>query len=359
MPIAIKHRVTDGENTGVVKPRDIHNKLNKSLRNANIFAPFNPGGKAANLARVTSHNTKQSRFFSPRYWPTWIGIFLFRAITRLPLRWRWRLGSWLGTLGFYVARSRRHIVETNLNLCFPNLNPEQRLQLVRENFRSSGISIIETAFVWFQGPDKLAQHQTLVDIEGLEHLTNALGSGRGVLLLGMHMSTLDFCGALLDQVQPFDVMYRRNKNKLLEAVMTKGREQHFDSAIERREVRRVIRRLREGAAVWYGPDQDYGRKHSVFAPFFGHEAATITATARIVNMTGAAVVVFSHYRNLETGRYRIVLSKPLENFPVQDDIDNCTTVNRIIEAAIKLAPEQYWWVHRRFKTTPEGTPRPY
>ena len=280
-------------------------------------------------------------------------------MTRLPLKMRWLLGGWLGALGYLVARSRRHIVETNIKLCFPELNPDERKKLVRDNFRSSGISIIETAYVWFSGPEKIAEHQHLVDIHGLELLTGALASGKGVLLLGMHMSTLDFCGALLDQVQPFDVMYRRNKNKLLEAIMTEGRKQHFDSAIERREVRKVIRRLRQGAAVWYGPDQDYGRKHSVFAPFFGQQAATITATARIVSMTGATVVVFSHYRDLDAGRYKIVLSRPLEDFPAANDVESCTAVNRVIEAEIRQAPEQYWWLHRRFKTTPEGTPRPY
>ena len=198
-----------------------------------------------------------------------------------------------------------------------------------------------------------------MDVEGLEQLNDAQRTGKGVLLLGMHMSTLDFCGALLGQLAPFDVMYRRNKNKLLELIMTKGREQHFDSAIERREIRQVIRRLREGAVVWYGPDQDYGRKHSVFAPFFGLEAASITATARIVKMTGAEVVVFSHYRDLESGRYRICLSRPFTGFPHEDDIENCRVVNEVIETAIREAPEQYWWVHRRFKTMPEGTPRPY
>ena len=230
---------------------------------------------------------------------------------------------------------------------------------MRDNFRSSGISLVETAYVWFSTPERLAESQAIVDIEGLEHLQSALVEGKGVFLVGLHLSTLDFCGALLDQVQPVDVMYRRNKNKLLEHIMTKGRKQHFDSTIERGEVRQVIRRLRQGAVVWYAPDQDYGRKHSVFAPFFGREAATVTATARIARMTNAAVITYSHYRNLETGRYRIVLSEPLRDFPVEDDVSNATRMNQIIEAAINEAPEQYWWLHRRFKTTPDGTPRPY
>lgn len=311
------------------------------------------------MARVNSPASEFNELIKPRYWPIWAGIALFKSVSRLPLSARWRVGRWLGAIGYYFARRRRHIVETNIALCYPEKSALDQRALVRDNFRSSGISLVETAYVWFSTPQRLAESQAIVDIEGLEHLQSAIAEGKGVLLLGMHLSTLDFCGALLDQVQPFDVMYRLNKNKLLEHIMTKGREQHFDSTIERHEVRQVIRRLRQGAAVWYGPDQDYGRKHSVFAPFFGREAATITATARIVRMTNAAVITYSHYRNLDTGRYRIVLSEPLRDFPVEDDVSNAKRVNQLVEAAINEAPEQYWWLHRRFKTTPEGTPRPY
>jgi KDO2-lipid IV(A) lauroyltransferase len=311
------------------------------------------------VAQVNSPASEFNELIKPRYWPIWVGIALFKSVSRLPLSARWRVGRWLGATGYYFARRRRHIVETNISLCYPQKSALDQRALVRDNFRSSGISLVETAYVWFSTPQRLAESQAIVDIEGLDYLQSAIAEGKGVLLLGMHLSTLDFCGALLGQVQPFDVMYRRNKNKLLEHIMTKGREQHFDSTIERREVRQVIRRLRQGAAVWYGPDQDYGRKHSVFAPFFGREAATITATARIVRMTNAAVITYSHFRNLETGRYRIVLSEPLRDFPVEDDVSNAKLVNQLVEAAINEAPEQYWWLHRRFKTTPEGTPPPY
>ena len=294
---------------------------------------------------------RQSEFLKPKYWLTWIGIAVVRAISKLPLKVRWKLGSWLGELGYLLARSRRHIVKTNLELCFPNLTEQEIQALTKENFRSSGISIIETAQAWFDDP---ASFRDIVDIEGLGHLEAAKASGSGVMLLGTHLSTLDFCGAVLGTEIPFEVMYRRNKNKLLETIMTRGRVKNFPAAIERSDVRSVIRRLKSGAIVWYGPDQDYGRKHSLFVPFFGKTAATITATARIAGMTGAKVVPYAHYRDLATGRYRIQLLPVLEDFPADNEEASCTRVNQIVEQAILVAPEQYWWVHRRFKTQPEG-----
>lgn len=308
------------------------------------------------MIEVRTPSLLQLEFLKPRYWLVWPVIGLIRLVCLLPLRARWGFGRALGYLAYLLARRRRHIVKTNLELCFPTLDPLEVKSLVRRNFSSSGISIIETALVWFSTPDG---SNDVTDIEGLEILNKAVQEGRGVLLLGTHLSTLDLCGAVLSLHQPFDVMYRRNKNRLLETIMTRGRMRNFDAAIERSDVRQVIRRLRQGAVVWYGPDQDYGRKHSVFAPFFGVPAATITATARIVKMTKAEVVVFSHFRDERSGRYLIRLSKLPESYPTDNEVADCTTVNRAIEEAIMTDPTQYWWVHRRFKTRPAGEPRPY
>ena len=305
---------------------------------------------------VRNPSLLQLEFLKPRYWLIWPIIGLIRLVCLLPLRARWGFGHALGSLAYLLARKRRHIVKTNLELCFPTLDRLEVASLVRRNFSSNGISIIETALVWFSTP---TSSNEVTDIEGLDILTRAVQEGRGVLLLGTHLSTLDLCGAVLSLHQPFNVMYRRNKNKLLEAIMTRGRMRNFKAAIERSDVRQVVRRLRQGAVVWYGPDQDYGRKHSVFAPFFGVPAATVTATARIIRMTKAEVVVFSHFREERSGRYLIRLSKLPESYPTDNEVTNCTMVNRAVEEAIIKDPAQYWWVHRRFKTRPPGVDRPY
>ena len=298
----------------------------------------------------------QVEFLKPGYWPLWFGILLLWLVCFLPLRLRWAVGGGLGRLGMLLARRRRHIVQTNLRLCFPELDAGALDDLVRRNFISNGISIVETAVAWLRDAQNFAG---ITDVEGAHLLNEARNKGKGVLLLGMHLSTLDFAGSLLTSFCTLDVMYRRNNNNLIEAVMRRGRERNYPAAIEKDDIRQVVRRLRQGKVVWYAPDQDYGRRHSVFAPFFGIPAASITATARIVKMTDAEVVVYSHYRDLETGRYKLVFERLPGEFPTGDDVADCTLVNQMIEQAIRRTPDQYWWLHRRFKTRPEGEEMPY
>ncbi|MGI9322260.1 MAG: LpxL/LpxP family Kdo(2)-lipid IV(A) lauroyl/palmitoleoyl acyltransferase [Pseudomonadales bacterium] len=298
-----------------------------------------------------SNSLLQAEFLKPKYWLLWFGILWFWLGCMLPLRARWAIGAGLGWLGYRLAKRRRHVVAVNLSLCFPDLDKPALEALVKENFKSSGISLMETAVAWFR---QTSDFESVVDFHGMEHMETARRQGRGVLLVGMHLSTLDFAGAMLATQFPFDVVYRRNKNRLLETLMTRGRQRHFPFAIKRERARDIIRRLREGAVVWYAPDQDYGRKVSVFAPFFGVDCATVTATARIAEMCGCPVLVCSHYRNLKTGRYDICVSAPLEGFPGQDPVLAATLINQHTEAAVRRAPEQYWLLHRRFKTRPEG-----
>ncbi len=255
-----------------------------------------------------------------------------------------------------LAKRRRHIADVNLALCFPQLSTEKRLALLKRVFRSSGIGIVETATVWLRDPAEL---RDLVEIHGIENLKGALAEGKGVILLGMHLSTLDFCGAVLSSHVDFDVMYRRNKNLLLESIMTRGRVRNFPHAIERRDIKAVIRALKEGRAVWYGADQDYGRKHSIFVPFFNEPAATITATARLARLYDSPVITFTHYRSSDDSHYEIFLGEPLANYPTDDQAADATTINCHIERAIERQPDQYWWLHRRFKTRPDGQERPY
>ena len=248
------------------------------------------------------------------------------------------------------------MTDVNLALCFPELTRGARKRMTKRVFRSVGIGLIETANAWLGELEPITPRCT---IEGLEHLRDALDEGNGVLLMGMHFATLDLCGAMLAREQPFDVMYRPNKNPVLEKMMAAGRERHFPQAILRDDTRAVVRSLRAGHALWYGPDQDYGPEHSVFAPFMGQSAASITATARIVGMTGARVIVFSHWRDEATGTYRISLAPMKSSFPTGEAEADAATVNREIEDAISVDPTQYWWIHRRFKTRPPGEPRPY
>lgn len=141
--------------------------------------------------------------------------------------------------------------------------------------------------------------------------------------------------------------------------MRSRREKNFDCAHERQDIRNIIGSLKGGMAVWYAPDQDYGRRHSVFAPFFGVPAAMITATARFAKISGAPVVPFFQQRLDDGSGYKLRIMPALEGFPSGDDVADATRINKIIEEEILRQPEQYLWVHRRFKTRPEGEERPY
>ncbi|MFT7684723.1 MAG: KDO2-lipid IV(A) lauroyltransferase [Candidatus Azotimanducaceae bacterium] len=281
---------------------------------------------------------------------------LAALIVQLPFQVQIKVGAGIGKLAYLFASKRKHIAKVNLELCFPELSGQEIRALLKKTFRSTGIGLIETANSWLREP---SDFEDKFEIIGLSHLENAMASNKGVLLVGMHSSTLDLCGAVLSSHVGFDVMYRRNKNLLIESIMTESRKKNYPSAIKRDDIRAVLKNLKKGHAVWYGPDQDYGRKHSVFVPFFNIETATIKATARFARISGAQVICFTHYRQDNDKGYVIELSEALENYPSGDEIVDATRINSLLEAAIVKAPDQYWWIHRRFKTRPLGESRPY
>lgn len=274
----------------------------------------------------------------------------------LPYRWQLVLGRVIGNLMYLAIPRRRHIAATNIRLCFPELTATQQQQLVKDSFRESGISLFEIGLSWW-GNNK--QLQPLGQIEGLHHLDVAQQQGKGVILLSAHFSCLEIGGRLLARHSPFYVMYKYHRNPLFEAVMKNGRERHYLGAIERSDARSMIRTLKAGHACWYALDQDFGTINAVFAPFFGVQAATLSATSRIAKMTGAAVVPF-FVRRLDDGSgYRLSLLPALENFPSGDDQADATLTNRLIETEIRKAPAQYLWLHRRFKSRPAGEDNVY
>ena len=266
------------------------------------------------------------------------------------------LGRMIGRLGYVLARGRKHTAEVNLNLCFPEWPQNQRRTLLREHFLSLGMGLMETATAWLRKPDS---YEHRFHIEGIEYLREAAREGKGVILIGFHFTTMDICAAVLSTQIGMGAMYRKNKNPVLDYIMKKGRNKNLTGVIEREDIKGVIKFLRNGGIIWYGPDQDYGRKHSIFAPFFGVNAATIQATSRLARISASKVVVFTHYRQPGNNSYVVRLSPPLENYPGDNMEGDARTINELAENAIMEYPEQYWWIHRRFKTRPAGESRPY
>jgi KDO2-lipid IV(A) lauroyltransferase len=267
-----------------------------------------------------------------------------------------RLGALLGAFTYHFSPKRRYIAATNIALCFPKLSAAQQRRLVHKTFRSAGIALIETSLAWW-GKNEMLAHR--IQIEGLEHLQRATAQNKGVLLLGAHFTSLEISGRLLALHHPCTAMYRRHENPLFEAVIKHSRETHLNHLISRKDLRGMIRALRAGNVVWYAPDQDFGRHNSVFAPFFGIPASTLVTTSKLARLSGAPVVPFFSQRLDDDSGYRLILQPALEDFPSDDDVTDATRINAIIEAQIHKAPDQYLWLHRRFKTRPLGEPGLY
>lgn len=290
-------------------------------------------------------------FYGPRYWFTWLGLGFFCLLGHLPMSMTLLFGRWLGDFFYMVARSRRRITEINVAKCFPSLSDDEQRSLVRQIMRSTGKSVVESS-VALWGPE--FQLKQRYSITGLEHIEAAQAQGLGVLLVGCHFTTLDAAARILAFHVKYDMLYRKDPNPLLAYMLIKARESFAGSAIVRSDTRQLIKNLRQGHVVWYAPDQDFGAKHSVFAPFFGVQAATVVGTARIAQLGKAVVLPFSHYRDDVNNHYSIHIEPALENYPTGDDLSDATRINQIIEQSIAKQPDQYLWVHRRFKTRPDG-----
>lgn len=222
--------------------------------------------------------------------------------------------------------------------------------MVKRTIEENVIGFFESACGWWGNPKKLLPS---VEFKGLEHLQAATDKG-GVLLVGAHYSNLDLGGILTSLNTTIDVTYRPHDNAVFNWAILKGRGPYFGLIIDRYDIRTMIRRVKQGKILWYAADQDYGPKHSVFAPFFGVPAATITGTTRLASMCKAPVITIAHHRDPSDNHYVIEFSKPLENFPTKDLVTDASTMNSALEHCIRLYPDQYMWVHRRFKTRPEG-----
>ncbi len=292
----------------------------------------------------------QKQFFHPRYWSSWLGLTLMRLSVYLPGRLQVIIGQSLGLLMRPFMGSRAKIARRNIELSFPELSPSEQERLVKRSLTTMGMMMIETAMSWWASDKRLLKR---VRYEGLEHLEQAKAEGKGVILLTGHFTSMELGGRLIMLKTPAYVMFRQLKNPLFNAVMMRSRTFHSEGIVLRDDPRSMLRALKKNKVVWYAPDQDFGKRTAVFAKFFGVQAATIVATARMVKMTGARIVPFVPRREKD-GSYTISIREPWEDYPTGDDLVDAQRINDWLEQEIRRSPEQYLWVHRRFKTQPEG-----
>ena len=281
---------------------------------------------------------------------------LARLLILLPYRLQLAAGPLLGKLFMRLNPYRRLIVNTNLTLCFPQLEDSERQQLYKRIVRSLGLSLVEEASsIW--ASDKF--FDGMGTVQGLEHIEAAQAQGKGVLLLSGHFCSVDFAGRVLLRHYPVCFTYQELRNPLSNHVLTRARERFAHRLIHRHDIRAFIKALKQGEVVWYAPDQSLERKNSVFAPFFGIQANTLTATTKLARITGAAVLPFEIRRRPDSVGYALTIQPPLEDFPGENETADATRFNALLEAQVREHPEQYLWIHRRFKKRPEGEAKLY
>ncbi len=305
-------------------------------------------------AQINNAGTQSASLLKPRYWLLWLALGILRLLTWLPYRAQLWVGARLGDLAWPFLASRRRIAAINLALCFPDKSERERRRLLRENIRAMGIGILEMGMCRWLPARRL---RPLMHVEGLEHLERARTRGRGVILLSAHFTTIELSARLINLLIPITGMYRRNRNALIDHLIRDGRERHMEGrAIERDNVRGFVKALRQGRVIWYGPDQSSLTRFSEPTPFFGHPAQTPRATGRFARMSGAAVVPYFALRRADGRGYDLRIGPALDDFPGDDAARDATRINALIEEAVRAAPEQYLWVHRRFKKVPGWAP---
>ena len=296
------------------------------------------------------------RFIHPRYWLIWLGYVLLRLASFLPYRVQVLMGRALGRLIMLMSTRRRKIAERNLQLCFPEWPQENRSALLWKHAEALGISLFEFGITWWWSD---ARFRPLAHIEGLDHLTEALKPGKGAILLAGHFTTLEIISRVLKLHADFYPVYRKNNNPLIDHIITSGRIRHCGKVIPHDDLRSLIRSLRNNMPVLYIPDQNFGRRHSLFVPFFGIQTATLPATSRLAGIDNTPVLPITQQRLPGYGGYRLVIGQPLEHFPTSNLVQDTIRINRIFEKQVRENPVDYLWVHRRFKTRPEGEPPIY
>ncbi|MEY0453148.1 LpxL/LpxP family Kdo(2)-lipid IV(A) lauroyl/palmitoleoyl acyltransferase [Proteus vulgaris] len=291
-------------------------------------------------------------FLQPKYWLTWFGIGLLYILVLLPYPVIYWLGTRLGRFSKVFLKKRVQIAERNLELCFPQMPKSEREALVNKNFESVGMGLFETGMAWFWPEWRVKRW---FKVSGFENVSMIQEKGQGILLIGIHFLTLELGARIFGIYNPGVGVYRPNDNPVMDWLQTWGRLRSNKFMIDRKDVKGMIRSLKAGEIVWYAPDHDYGPRKSVFVPLFAvDKAATTTGTYILARTSKPALIPFTPKRLPEGKGYELIISPPVADFPVDNEENAAKAMNKVVEQEILRAPDQYMWLHRRFKTRPEG-----
>lgn len=295
----------------------------------------------------------QSNFLKPKYWLVWLGLWLLSMVVNfLPHTWLMRLGRSLSGLFKIFLKKRLSIARRNIELAFPEQSPTQQKQLLEKITSNLGCALFDTGIAWFWSQSRLRERTRIF---GQHHIEEALSKGQGLLLLSSHMMHLELTARLFTLIQSGFGVYRPHSNPFYEWLLHKYRCQHHNKLIHRNDMRGIVRALKKGQIVCLLPDHDYGKHASVFVPFFAvQETATITTPSTLARLKNVVTLSY-HTERTSDNFYHMVIQPIPKPFPSGDKVKDTTCINQLLETQIKRVPEQYLWLHRRYKTTPNGT----
>ncbi|WP_350304411.1 Kdo(2)-lipid IV(A) acyltransferase [Photorhabdus viridis] len=299
----------------------------------------------------------QRSLLHPRYWLTWFGISLLYLLVLLPYPIIYWIGTRLGRFSMRFLKKRARVAERNLELCFPDMPQEKRNELLIKNFESVGMGVFETGMAWFW-PDWRVERW--FKVTGRENIQKIQAREQGIIVIGIHFLTLELGARILGLLNPGIGVYRPNDNPVMDWLQTWGRLRSNKCMLDRKDVKGMIRCLKNGEIVWYAPDHDYGPRNSVFAPLFAVEhVATTTGTSILVRLSDPAMIPFTPRRLPDGKGYELIIQPAVNGFPKDDEVKAAAFMNKVVEQEILQAPDQYMWLHRRFKTRPDGHPSLY
>lgn len=308
---------------------------------------------------MKKNNTQDPSFsrdlLHPKYWGVWFSFGLLAlTVNVLPYSVTYKLGCWLGRISMRVTPKRVAVAKRNLQLAFPDMSETEINAFVVKNFENTGFAIFETGIAWFWPNWRFKR---LVSEKSIAPLKDLQANKKGVLLVCIHQLNLEIAGrALACAGIPGNGIYRPHSNPAYDFIQFWGRTNYGNGAVNRRNLKKMIRLLRQGAIIMYLPDHDYGHNQSVFVPFFAvEESCTTTGTSILAYTSKCELMPYTALRN-ENGQYEMVGDQVITSDYPQDDPEAAAAyTNRYVEESILLAPEQWMWVHKRFKSRPDHT----
>lgn len=294
---------------------------------------------------------------TPRYWLTWLGLSLFYIFSLLPTPVRHFFGRKLGSFIYKKNKKRRYVINTNLQLCFPELSAEQREQFGEEHLQWYGCALLDYSLFFFAGKKRLYRNML---IEGKEHIDTALQRGENIIILLGHSVMLEFVPTMLGQYFNTYGSYKPLSNPVIDWMIARNRCKHVKFVVARKEgMMRLVRELKDKQLLIFLPDEDHGKEHSSFANFFGAAKATLNTPARIARLAKAKSFPAMAFYDQDMKKYKIMIGDYLENYPTKDSENNAEIMNSGFEKLICHHPMQYMWLMKLFKTQPDTDKQRY